>query len=70
MDAMSWSHESDAEPMSTDMLDDICDRSQSHPSINRRKAYYKIHYCLKKSQVEWKGALLSTQKIVKVQTNI
>ena len=32
---MSSGYEYYAEPMSTDMLEDICDGSQSHPSINR-----------------------------------
>ena len=36
MDVMSSVNESDAEPMSTDMLEDIRDGSQSHPSLNRR----------------------------------
>ena len=37
MDTMSSNDESDAkhdEPTSTDMLEDICNGSQSHPSIN------------------------------------
>ena len=40
---MSSGDESDAKPISTDMLEDIHDGSQSHPSINRREALYKIH---------------------------
>ena len=51
--------------MSTDMLEDIRDGSQSHPSINRREARYKICDHIKLSQPEWKGLLLSTQEIVK-----
>ena len=35
--------ESDDEPISTDILEEIRDVSQSHPSINRREACYKIH---------------------------
>ena len=34
--SMSSVNESDAEPMSTDMLEDICGRRQYHTSINRR----------------------------------
>ena len=41
-------NESDVESMSTDMLEDIRDGSQSHPIINRREAHYKIHNCIKK----------------------
>ena len=36
MDAMSSGDEYDAEPMSTDILEDIRDGSQSRPRINRR----------------------------------
>ena len=42
MDAMSSGNDPDSEPMSTEMLEDIHDGSQSHPSINRREAHYKI----------------------------
>ena len=38
MDAISSGDESDAEPMSMEMLVDICGGSQSCPSINRREA--------------------------------
>ena len=36
MDEMSSGDKSDAEPMPTHMLEDIHDRSQYHPSINKR----------------------------------
>ena len=36
MDAMDSENESDDEPMSTDMLKDICNGSQYHPNVNRR----------------------------------
>ena len=42
IDAMSSGDESDAEAMSIEMLYDIRDGIQSHPSINRRKSHYKI----------------------------
>ena len=65
MGMMSSVNESDAEPMSTDMLKYICDSSLSHPIINRREARYRIYDCIKHRQVEWKRALLSTQNIGK-----
>ena len=37
MDEISLGDEYDAEPMNTDMLEDIRDGIQSHPSINRRE---------------------------------
>ena len=50
MNAMSSGNEYDAGPIFTDMLEDICDGSKSHPRINRREAGYKIHYHLKQRQ--------------------
>ena len=58
MDVMLSGDDSDAELMSTYMLEDICDGIQYHPSINRRESRYKIHDCIKIVQAEWKGALL------------
>ena len=65
MDVMYSGDESDAELMSTDMLENICDESQFHPSINRKEASYNISDRFKQRQVEWKGALLSTQNMGK-----
>ena len=47
MYAMSSDDESDAAPMSTYMLEDINDGIQSHLSINKREAQYKICYRVK-----------------------
>ena len=60
---MSSGDQSDAEPMSTDMLEDIVISSQSHLSTNRREAQYKICDCIKQGQAEWKEAILSTQNM-------
>ena len=57
--------ESNAESMYTDMLEDICDRSQSYPTIDRREASYIIRDCFKQRQAEWKGRLLSTRNMDK-----
>ena len=65
MDTMSLGNDSDAEPMSAEMLEDICDSSQSHPRVNMRQAHYKIRDRNKLIQVEWNGALLSTQNMDK-----
>ena len=65
MDAMYSGNESDHDPVSTEMLEDICDGSQSHPSVNIREARYKIRGCVKQRQSEWKGALKATQNMVK-----
>ena len=43
MDALSLGNESDAEPISTHMLEDIRNGNQSQPSINMIGASYKMH---------------------------
>ena len=52
--------EPDDEPMSTEMLEDIFDKIQSHPNVNRREAHNKIRNFIKQRQSECKVALLST----------
>ena len=51
--------------MSTEMLEDILDRSKSHTNINWREARYKIRDRIRKRQSEWKGALKATQNMGK-----
>ena len=48
-----------------DMLEDICEGSQFHPSINMIEARFKIRDCFKGRKVEWKGAVLLTQNMDK-----
>ena len=62
---MSSGNESDAEPMSTNMLEDIHDGIQSHPSIDRRNSCYKICDRIEQRRVEQKGALLPTRNMEK-----
>ena len=47
MDAINSGDESDHDVISTDMLEDICDGSQTHLNINRREARYKICDCIR-----------------------
>ena len=65
MDAMSSRNKSYAEPIPTDMLEDIRDKSQSHPIINRRESRNKICDIILKRVPQWKEALLSTQNMGK-----
>ena len=65
MDAMDYGDESDHDPISTEILEDIRDKSQSHHSINRWEAYYKICDGIKKRQLEYKGESKSTQNMGK-----
>ena len=57
MDAINSGDESDNDLISTEMLEDVRDRSQTHPNVNRREARYKICDFIRKIQSEWKGAL-------------
>ena len=43
MDTMKSGDESDYEPMSTDMLEDIFGGSQSHLSVNNGEVFYNRH---------------------------
>ena len=54
MDAMDSGYDYDDEPMSTEMLEDICEGSQPHLSVIKREARYKIRDYIKQRQSEWK----------------
>ena len=65
IDAMDSGDESDADPMSTEMFEDIHDGSQSHLKINRIESHYKMRDHIKQIKLEWKGALKATKNIGK-----
>ena len=52
--------ESDHDLISTEMLEDIRDGSQTHPNVNKREASYKIRHHIRQRQSEWKGVLKAT----------
>ena len=52
--------ESDHDLISTEMLKDICDGSETHLSVNRRESRYKKRYCIRQRKLEWKGAFKAT----------
>ena len=52
--------ESDHDLISTEMLEDICDGSQTHPNVNKREARCKIRDSVKQRQSEWKRGLKAT----------
>ena len=73
---MDSGDESEDEPMSMEMLEDIHDGSHSQPIINRREALHKIHGHIKLRQSEWKGDLkymrsmgLGLHKVFKIVVN-
>ena len=51
MDAMDSENDSDHDLISTEMLKDNIDRSQSHPNVNRREERYKIRDRIKQIQL-------------------
>ena len=65
MDAINYGDESDHDLISTEMLEDIRDRSQTHPNVNRRETRYKIRDSIRQRKSEWKGALKSMQRLGK-----
>ena len=52
--------ESDHDLISTEMLEDIHDRSPTNPKVNRREARYVIRDRIRQGQLEWKGTLKAT----------
>ena len=64
MDAMDSVDESDHDLISTEMLEDISDGSQSHPNVNQRETRYKIRDHIMKRQSERKGALKATRNML------
>ena len=49
---MDYGDDSEHDLISTEMLEDICDRSKSHPNVNRIEDRYKIRDCIKQRQLE------------------
>ena len=68
MYAMDSGDESDHVLISTEMLEDIREGSQSHPNINKRESGYKICHRIRQRQSEWKGELKLGKTWVKVYT--
>ena len=62
---MNYGDESDNDLISTNMLKDIRDRSQTHTNIIRREARYKIRDHVRQRQSEWKGVSKDTQSMGK-----
>ena len=68
--AINSGDESDHDLISTEMLEDIREGSQTHRNINRREARYKIRDCIIQRKLEWKGALQSTRSMGKGLHNV
>ena len=57
MENINSGDESDHDITSMEMLENMCDGSQTHPNANKRKAHYKIRDNIKQRQLERKGSL-------------
>ena len=62
---MDSGDESDHDLISMEMLEDIHDGSQTYLNVNSREARYKIRYCIRQRQLEWKRALKATRSMGK-----
>ena len=51
---MDYGDRSDHDIISAEMLEDIRDRSQSHPNVNKREDRYKIRDRIRQIKSEWK----------------
>ena len=51
--------------ISTEMLEDIRDGSQTHPNVNKREARYEIRDRIRRKESQWKGALKATRNMGK-----
>ena len=65
MDTINSGDESYHDIISTEMLEDICDGSQTHPNVNKGEARYKIRDHIRQRQSECKVALKATRSVVK-----
>ena len=65
MENLDFNEKSDHDIISTEMLEDICDGSHTHPNVNIREARYKIRDCIRQRKSEWKGVLKPMQSMGK-----
>ena len=65
MENINSGDDPDHDIISTEMLEDIRDGSQTHPNVNRREPRYKICDRIRQRQSEWKLALKATRSMVK-----
>ena len=65
MDNINYGDDSDHNIISTVMLEDIRDGSQTHLNVDRREARYKIRDCIRQKHSKWKRKLKATRSIGK-----
>ena len=57
MENLDSNEQSDHDIISTEMLEEILDGSQTDPNVNRKESRYKIRDRIKQRKLEWKGEL-------------
>ena len=65
MENIDYNEKSDHDLMSTEILEDIRDGSQTHPDVNKREARYEIRDRVRKKEPQWKGELKATRNMGK-----
>ena len=65
MENIDEKEKSDDNHISTEMLHDIRDGSQTHRNVDKREARHKIRDRIKQRKSEWKGVLKATHKMGK-----
>ena len=65
MENLNSNEQSDHDLISTDMLEDIRDGSQTHPNVNKREARYKIRDLISQKESQWKVSLKATHNMGK-----
>ena len=65
MENLDSNEQSDHDLISTEMLEYICDVSQTHPNVNKNEARYKIRDCVRQKESQWKGELKATRSMGK-----
>ena len=65
MENLDSNEKSNHNLISMETLEDIRDRSQTHPTVNKREARCKIRYRINQRRLEWKGPLKATRNMGK-----
>ena len=65
MENLYSNEQSDHDLISTEILEDIRDGSQTHPNVNKREARYEICDRIRQKKSQWKGELKATRTMGK-----
>ena len=68
MENFDSNENSDHDLIFIEILEDIHDKSQTHPNITKKETIYEICDCIRRKDIQWKGALKDTRSMGKVYT--